>query len=313
MITTRREFCKLAAGGTAAALGSGAPPLAAAQRTSGRSVFAGVHVGVNAPFSFRGTATTAGEIVAAMAAAGASALELRSQPVEQHLGAPMAAGRGGRRGGGAGAADDQALAEWRLALSMDRVDAFRRQYEDAGLSIEIVKYDGIASFSDDVLDYAFRLAQHLGAYAISCEIPDAEASARLGRFADKHKMMVGLHGHASTGDADWIRAFAQGHFNGANVDIGHYVAGHSRSPVPFIQQHHHRITHVHLKDRRMNEGPNVPWGQGDTPIREVLQLIRDNGWRIQATIELEYPVPDGSTPVAEIAKCVQFCREALEG
>ena len=28
-------------------------------------------------------------------------------------------------------------------------------------------------------------------------------------------------------------------------------------------------------------------------------------------IELEYPVPPGSTSVAEVAKCVQYCREAL--
>ena len=59
--------------------------------------------------------------------------------------------------------------------------------------------------------------------------------------------------------------------------------------MPFLKQHHDRITHIHVKDRKLNNGPNVPFGQGDTPIKEVLQLIRDNKWNIQATIEFEYP------------------------
>ncbi len=81
--------------------------------------------------------------------------------------------------------------------------------------------------------------------------------------------------------------------------------------MPFLKQHHARITHIHVKDRKKNEGPNTPFGEGDTPIKEVLQLIRDNKWPIQATIEFEYPVPTGSDRMTEIAKCVQYCKDAL--
>jgi len=286
------------------------------QTTRPDSRFAGVHVGVNAPYSFHGTVNTADEIAAAMTTAGASGLELRSQPVEAALGGPPPPATGGRgtpEQMAARAAAAQALTDWRLSLSMERVREFKRRYEDAGLAIEIVKFDGVPDMTDAVLDYAFLLARNLGAYALSCEIAEPEVTARLSRFAEKHKVLVGLHGHAATDDEDWLVAFAQGHYTGANVDIGHYVAGNNRSPVPFIRAHHERISHVHLKDRRMNDGPNVPWGQGDTPIREVLQLIRDNGWRIQATIELEYPIPEGSTEVAEVGKCVEYCRDALLG
>ena len=125
-------------------------------------------------------------------------------------------------------------------------------------------------------------------------------------------MMVGYHGHA---DDDARRTsktvFSYAAYNGANLDIGHFVAGQNTSPVPFITKHHSRITHIHIKDRKMNNGPNVPFGQGDTPIMEVLQLIRDNKWNIQATIEFEYPVPEGSTRMAEIKKCIDYCRAAL--
>jgi sugar phosphate isomerase/epimerase len=68
---------------------------------------------------------------------------------------------------------------------------------------------------------------------------------------------------------------------------------------------------VHIKDRKLHEGPNVPFGQGDTPIVEVLRMIRDNGWPIQATIEFEYPVPAGSDRMTEIARALKYCRDAL--
>jgi hypothetical protein len=29
-------------------------------------------------------------------------------------------------------------------------------------------------------------------------------------------------------------------------------------------------------------------------------------------IELEYPVPEGSTPVEEVAKCMEYCRNVLK-
>ena len=94
--------------------------------------------------------------------------------------------------------------------------------------------------------------------------------------------------------------------------FGHFVAGHNESPVPFLTQHHDRITHVHVKDRKRGLGANMPFGEGDTPIIEVLRTIRDNRWPIQATIEFEYRVPAGSDAMREMAKCVAYCRQALE-
>jgi sugar phosphate isomerase/epimerase len=124
-------------------------------------------------------------------------------------------------------------------------------------------------------------------------------------------MPVGYHGHATMGAAEWEAAFAEAKYNAANVDLGHFTAGQNTSPVPFIKQYHDRITHVHVKDRKLNNGPNVPFGQGDTPIKEVLQLMRDNKWKFTATIEFEYPVPEGSDLNTELAKTVAYCRSCL--
>lgn len=274
---------------------------ASAQTAKPNSKFAGVQVGMNVPYNFGGRDMPADEVLTRLLALNVNAVELRSQPVESFLGSPAANGQ---------KADPAAVSKWRTTVPMDRVGAFRKKFEDAGVLIEIVKYDGIYAMSDAEVDYCFNLAKALGARAISCEI-DAKHTARIGTFADKHRMMVGFHGHAATTPAHWEAAFAQAAHNGANLDLGHFVAGNNTSPIPFIKQHHARITHVHVKDRKIKEGPNVPFGQGDTPIAEALRLIRDNKWPIQATIEFEYPVPEGSDRMKELAKTVAFCKDAL--
>jgi sugar phosphate isomerase/epimerase len=192
------------------------------------------------------------------------------------------------------------------------VAEFRKKYESAGVLIEIVKVDGIFKMTDAELDYVFRLAKALGGRAISTEISNKEEDLKhVGQFADKHQLMVGYHGHATTKPEHWEKAFALAKYNGANVDLGHFVAGNNMSPAPFIKEHHARVTHVHLKDRKKNNGPNTPFGEGDTPIGEVLRLIRDNHWPIQGTIEFEYKIPAGSDRMTEIGRALQFCRQAL--
>ena len=234
--------------------------------------------------------------------------------------APAAGREGGRRGGGRAAltpeqeAAQKAAAEetrkWRAGVSLDKVKDFRKKFNDAGILIEIVKWDGIFGFSDEELDYAFQVSKALGARALSSEISIGQTK-RLGEFADKHKMQVGYHGHTQVTPAIWEATFAEAKYNAANLDLGHFVAGNNTSPVPFLKQYHDRITHVHVKDRKLNDGPNTPFGQGDTPIKEVLQLMRDNKWKFQATIEFEYPVPAGSDRMTEIAKAIQYCKECL--
>ena len=88
------------------------------------------------------------------------------------------------------------------------------------------------------------------------------------------------------------------------------MGGQKTSPVPFLKQHHDRITHIHVKDKTFDD-KNVPFGQGNTPIQEALQTIRDNKWPIQATIEFEDPVPEGSDRMAEMTKCLEYCKAAL--
>ena len=274
------------------------------------SKWAGVQVGLNVPYSFGTRTMSADETLAKTLQLGISAVELRSQPVELAMGAPLSVLQPAR-GAEAQKAPASALREWRLKNSPGRGAGVRKSYEDAGVNIDILKFDGIYDFSDPEMDYAFQLAKAVGARAISCEL-DVAGSKRVGRFADKYMLMVGYHGHTKTTPAMFEEACGYATHNGINLDIGHFVAGGLGSPIDFIKAHHDRITHIHIKDRKKNEGENVPYGTGDTPVKDVLQLVRDNRWTgIQATIEYEMEVPEGSDRLTEIAKCVQYCKSAL--
>lgn len=247
--------------------------------------------------------------------------------------------RGGRGGGGGGggargasgglgnpggpAADPAAnarrdeLRKWRTSTSMDKFKELRKLYNDAGVEIGLVKFGLGPSMADDEVDYAFQVAKTLGAKGITCEPPVSE-TRRLGQFADKHKLMIGYHGHSNVTSAEafgrpgaWEQAFFYSKWNGANVDIGHFAAGNSVPATEFIKRYHDRITNLHLKDRKFNEGENVPWGQGDSQVKEILQLMKRERYNFMATIELEYRIPEGSDTMTELARCVQFCKDAL--
>jgi sugar phosphate isomerase/epimerase len=315
---TRRDFAKFALSVVPAAgmVGEFAGALLAAPAKVDSKVN-GVQIGMNVPYNFSDMTMSGDDILARCVTLNCGAVELRSQPVELFLNAPKVPAAPAR--GATSTPDDQAaraaareaLRKWRLAASMDSVKPFRKKYDDAGVMIHIVKFDNVDQLSDDEIDYSFNLVRALGASALSCEIA-LPLAKRLAPFAEKHKTRVGYHGHTQATPEMFEEMFSYGAYNCANVDIGHFLAGNNTSPVPFIRQHHDRITHVHIKDRKLNNGPNVPFGQGDTPIVEVLHMLRDNKWPIDAIIEFEYPIPAGSDRMTELQKCMDYCRKALQ-
>ncbi len=84
------------------------------------------------------------------------------------------------------------------------------------------------------------------------------------------------------------------------------------SPLPFLSKHADRVTHVRLEDRRTSDGAATWFGQGDAPIREVLQAWRDGAWPFPATIEIAYDLADEAAQMAEIARAIEYCRSCLD-
>jgi sugar phosphate isomerase/epimerase len=255
------------------------------------SVFNGVRIGC-ITYSYRGTPDSAQDTLKALLQDGLSEVELMGGSILSYIGGP------------AKATDDERKAQ------LVKCAELRKMYNDAGVNIHIHKTD--FGKSDEEIDFNFQIAKTLGCTGITLERSE-EMAKKLAPFADKHKIWVAFHNHTDNypvmDKPDPILEY--GKFIGFNFDVGHYVAGtKGKSPIPVIEKYHDRIVSLHLKDRTA-DGKNLPFGTGETPLKEILQLIKKEKWTFPADIELEYQVPQGSSPIAEVAKCVQFCKEAL--
>jgi sugar phosphate isomerase/epimerase len=319
---SRRGFLQAASAAGAAALVARPTPaigkaFGAQDAPAGKpnSVFNGVHIGC-ITYSYRDSTNTADGTLKALLQDGLSEAELMDGPIREFAGIVPTAGGGRGRRGAAGqpatrpaAISDSKLADQRQA-QLAKCAELRKMYNDAGINIHCEKLP--FGQSDEEIDFDFQVAKALGCKAITTERSDALAR-KFAPFAEKHKIYVAFHNHTNnvpvTDNLDPI--LAAGPYIAFNLDIGHYFAGtKGKSPLPVIEKYHDRIISLHLKDRTA-DGGNLPWGQGKTPIKEALQLLKKEKWPIYADIELEYAIPKGSTSVAEVAKCVAYCRDAL--
>jgi len=262
----------------------------------------GVQIGV-ITYSFRSMPGTIQQILQYCIECDINDIELMGEAAEAYAGAPKY--------------DNSAdystrLAAWRESTLMDPFIEIRKMYNDAGVNIYAWKPNALnAKNTDGEITYAFNAGKALGCTHVTVELPDELQTQRLGDLAEKSSMMVGYHAHTQATPTLWDAALSQNDHNGINLDIGHYVAGTNTSPIDFIMKNHKRILSMHLKDRKFHDGPNMPWGQGDTPIKEVLALMKKEGYKFPATIEQEYKIPDGSDAVKEVIKCREYAKAAL--
>jgi sugar phosphate isomerase/epimerase len=308
--TTRRAFL-----GTATALAAGA---LLARSTSGRaaspapttgkpnSVIDGVRIGCIS-YSYRSSLTTAEEILQALIQDGLSEVELMGAPIQAYAGFVMA---GGAKAKKAGVPAPVKYTDAQREAQLAKCRELRKLYNDAGVNIHLHKIP--FGQSDEEIEFNFQAAKALGCVGITTERSDALAK-RVAPFAEKHRIWVGFHNHTTNfPTVEKLDPLLEtGAFIGFNLDVGHYVAGtKGQSPIPVLEKYHDRIVSLHLKDRTP-DGGNLPWGEGKTPIKEILRLMRTRKWKFPADIELEYKIPEGSDAVAEVKKCVQYCRAAL--
>ncbi len=281
------------------------------------SNFGGVQIGA-ITYCFRTLPSSAEDILKYCLELGLSSVELMSEPAELYAGAPPAPPRAGRNASAeqkaAMAQAAEARRKWRLGASMDKYKSLRKLYGDAGVKIDTFKLGLTQAMSDDEFDYVFNVTKALGATNTTMELPASEAlTKRIGEFASRHKIFVGYHNHMQVNEHSWDAALAQSKYNSLNLDVGHFSEAVDAPPIEFLKKHASRISSIHLKDKKLkrNGGGNVPWGQGETRLKELLQVMKKERYKFAANIELEYAIPEGSSVMAEMAKCVQFCREAL--
>ena len=207
------------------------------------------------------------------------------------------------------------LNAWRSNPPMDEIKTVRKKFEDAGIEIYAVNISFRDEFTDQQIDKGFEMAKALGTNRITAS-SNVDISPRVDKFAQQYQTYVGFHNHDSmrpnefsTPD-DWKKAMeGRSKYICMNLDIGHFTAANF-DPVSFLEEHHSQILTLHLKDRKKNHGANMPWGQGETDIRGVLQLLKLKKYPIPAMIEYEYNKP-GLDTIAEVTKCFNYCKQQL--
>lgn len=298
---TRREFTSLALSSFAW------PALADAQMVSG------VRLGVQT-YSFRELMRPTGgdlvdPVIAAMKTCGLTECELWAPQIE-----PASPTREGRPTPEQAQQTREALRKWRLDTPLDHFRAIGKKFTTAGMTVYAFNYSPNGSFSDEEIDRGFEMAKALGAEIITASAT-LEAARRMVPFAAKHRMPVAMHNHSNVSDPNEFAtleslatALKLSDLFRVNLDIGHFTAA-NYDAVAYIREHHARITNLHIKDRRKNQGDNTAWGTGDTPIREVLQLLKKERWPVRAYIEYEHRGDAGA--VDEVKQCFAFARNAL--
>ena len=206
------------------------------------------------------------------------------------------------------------MRRWRLSTPADHYKTVRKRFDDAGISLFAYTVNFRNDYTDEELDKAFEAAKALGVNIIAAST-QLTVAKRLVPFAEKHKINVAMHGHSNLKDPDefatpesFAKALAMSRYFKINLDIGHFTAANFDA-VQFIRDNHDHITHLHIKDRKRNDGANVPWGEGETPIKQVLALLKEKKYPIRAFVEYEYR--GTGTPIEEVKKCMAYMRQAL--
>jgi len=333
MMTTRRDFAKLAA----AALGTAAAaPKSLLAQAKPNSKFGGVQVGVIS-YSYRQMpGVNIPKILDWMVENGINACELENyqeewaggptNPIYKMLSTPMPptadvnafrARMNTPEFKAQMAQYKKDLTAFRTKVPMSKYAELKSMYAAKGVSIYAFKASITMDMADAEADSIFNAAKACGANQVTMEMPDGQPmlTKKIGEYALKHKMMVGYHAHLQATPTTWDEAMAQSPYNGINLDLGHFTAAGNGpdAALAFLKQNHAKITSMHMKDRKTKEHgeANMPWGEGDTPITQALQLMKAEHYTFPATIELEYKLPKGSNAVKEVGKCLAYAKKAL--
>jgi sugar phosphate isomerase/epimerase len=282
----------------------------------------GVQLGCTT-YSYRNMPHKVDDVIPYLLLAGINSIELRSV-AEEDLGLPGMPPRSRgqmtdqERADFAKATDAarEIQRQWRLNMPMERYAEMRKKFNKAGIDVYIAKF-APSSWTDEEIDYAYNAAKVLGSIGITDEY-SAAAAARLGKFAEKHHSLAMYHLHAQAAEPGFSfdNVIKDSPANMINLDAGHYFGATGKHPNDVIIKYHNRMRSIHIKDKTgptsNPAGFNMPFGKGETPIADILLLLKKEKWPIEVDVELEYDIPAGSDPAKEVVKSIEYMRNILE-
>ena len=311
---SRRDMGKLALG---------ALPVAATAARKIDSIVQGVQFGLQT-YVFNGLGLPqeglVDLVVKCMVDAGLGECDLNAPLVEPaHLWDRIRAG--GQAGPGAAVPPEVAasraqareeLAKWRMSVSLDYYRAIRKKFDDAGAAIY-----GLSAFPGNTeaeLSRTFEVAEVLGARLVTLAVT-LSAAKLVAPLAGKSRFRVGIQGRPdmSVTNPDVIakpenfaEAVSISPSYWVSFDIGDATGGGYDS-LKFVEDHHDRIALLYIKDRRKDK-LSVPFGEGDTPVKEVLRLVRDKKYPIRCYVDCDYRTSDRP---ADVKRSFEYAKAVL--
>ena len=292
------------------------------QNKKPNSKVGGVQLGVTT-YSYGSMPHKVDEVIEYLLYAGVNSIELRNV-AEEDLGIPQvprpARGvelteqeRAEMKKAAEGMREEQR--KWRLSLPMDKYEEMRKKFNRAGIEVYIAKF-APSAWSDEEIDYAYKAAKVLGSIGITDEMTEANCM-RLGKFAEKHKSLAMYHTHGQVADPGFSfdKYLSYSPANMLNLDAGHYFGATGLHPNDVIIKYHDRMRSIHIKDKtgpkHATPNANKPFGEGETPVADVLLLLKKEKWPIRVDLELEYRIPEGSDAAKEVKICIDYMRNIL--
>jgi hypothetical protein len=197
---------------------------------------------------------------------------------------------------------DEAHAEWRLSVPMTYFAAVRNQFAARGLTIR--DYSASLNGSAAEVDRILQMAKALGATQVNSRVAEIQTDV-VAAAAERQGMSVGIQVVDTRLLAQQLRASSR---LVADPDIGDLT----KAGIPaleFVRENLDRISSVDLKDA-MTHGGSVPFGTGESKMKQVLELLKSKQSRCTAYIDCDYPGTGRSAD--EVKKCVRYVRGILD-
>ena len=190
------------------------------------------------------------------------------------------------------------LRKWRLRTPLTYFESIGARFAKAGIRVYAYNYSPDATFSDEEIERGFGMARALGAELLTVSTTAALVE-RVTRCAEGHDIVVAFEAESLMTVPGPSRR---------HVDVARMLAA-DIDPVAYLRAHHDEIASLDLTDCRRGSEDAVTWGEGDAPIREVLQLLKREGWPIHAYVKYQHR--GGGAVVDEVKRCVAYAKQAM--
>jgi hypothetical protein len=193
---------------------------------------------------------------------------------------------------------EAALTAWRLSVPMSYFENIRSAFEKQGLRIS--SYAARLGSSEGEIDRQFLMAKSLGAGSINARIPESMTSV-VAAAAEKQRLIVGIQ----FSDVEVMeRQLATSKYFRMDPDIGDMTKA-KMDALGFVQANYQSMSSLDLKDAVLGGG-SVPFGEGDSRMKEVLLFLKEKQVPFTAYVDIDYAGTGRSRE--EVKKCVSYVR-----